>query len=807
MSISANRQVVPETAPALTAETIVAGAAAGVNPRPKSAVRRAALSVPWGLVVVLALFLVLGVYYSRTVPIFEAPDELHHFFYVRHLASGNPLPVQDPDAQQPWAQEGSQPPLYYALAGLLTSWIPTDDALTVSRPNLHASTGVPLETGNKNVVVHNLALEQWPFRGTVLAVHVARWFSLVLGMATIVCTYAIARRLLPDQPDLAVAAAAINAFIPQFIFISAAVSNDNLIILLASFTVWQLVRLLQRPATAAQLVLLGVTLGLAALSKLSGLGLIGLAVGVLVLQAWREHRWRVLLRELLLTLAPALLVAGWWFWRNWALYGDFTGLNVMLQIVGPRVPPPTLSQLPSEFQGLRISFWGLFGWFSVPFPAWVYTALDILSLLTLAGLTIGVARMLRRAGQHAASVNAFSLRSVHSLYWILLLLSAWIAVITTALVRWTRLTPGTQGRLLFPAISALAILLVLSWSQLLPLRGRLRRAWLAVWPTWLLLLALAAPQFVIAPAYAVPPRLDAGAGQAMPPTALLPQPIRFGEVVQLVGAQIEPDTVHPGESVQVTLYWEALQEMPYDLSLFIRLLGQHNEIAGQIDTYPGWGNYATSLWRPGEIIVDKYRVPVHWDAATPVLLRVDTGLYYAPTQQDVPSLDAAGQPVPAIVGTVRLAGRPGLPVALQRPVDYDFNGLVRLAGYEYSTDAVRPGESITVTLHWQAVAPMGDDFTVFVHLLGPGATSERVAQQDQPPLGGNYPTSVWQPGDEIVDQYVLAVPEDAAPGVYRPLVGLYLPTTLERVQVGSATGDVRDRGAWLGPIEVKASVP
>ena len=47
----------------------------------------------------VAIFIVLGFGYAITTPIFEASDELWHYPFVRHLAEGNPLPVQDPNAR------------------------------------------------------------------------------------------------------------------------------------------------------------------------------------------------------------------------------------------------------------------------------------------------------------------------------------------------------------------------------------------------------------------------------------------------------------------------------------------------------------------------------------------------------------------------------------------------------------------------------------------------------------------------------------------------------------------------------------
>ncbi|MDX1415721.1 MAG: hypothetical protein R3293_16105, partial [Candidatus Promineifilaceae bacterium] len=67
------------------------------------------------LTLILFLFLILGFTYALTTPVFEASDELWHYPLVRHLADGNPLPVQvfDPELAGPWKQEASQPPLYY----------------------------------------------------------------------------------------------------------------------------------------------------------------------------------------------------------------------------------------------------------------------------------------------------------------------------------------------------------------------------------------------------------------------------------------------------------------------------------------------------------------------------------------------------------------------------------------------------------------------------------------------------------------------------------------------------------------------
>jgi hypothetical protein len=109
----------------------------------------------WAAAVVVALFLGLGLMYSSLVPVFEASDELHHYPFIEHLARGGGLPVQHAGQESLWQQEGSQPPLYYAAAALLTSWIDTSDLPVVRDLNPHARIGMPLATDNRNMIIHS----------------------------------------------------------------------------------------------------------------------------------------------------------------------------------------------------------------------------------------------------------------------------------------------------------------------------------------------------------------------------------------------------------------------------------------------------------------------------------------------------------------------------------------------------------------------------------------------------------------------------------------------------------------------------
>ena len=69
--------------------------------------------------------------------------------------------------------------------------------------------------------------EDFPWRGTTLAIHLARLVSLAFGALTVWATWGLAREVYPDSPLIALGAAALVAFTPQFVFISSVTSNDS----------------------------------------------------------------------------------------------------------------------------------------------------------------------------------------------------------------------------------------------------------------------------------------------------------------------------------------------------------------------------------------------------------------------------------------------------------------------------------------------------------------------------------------------------------------------------------------------------
>jgi len=116
---------------------------------------------------------------------------------------------------------------------------------------------------------------------------------------------------------------------------------------------------------------------------------------------------------------------------------------------------------------------------------------------------------------------------------------------------------------------------------------------------------------------------------------------------------------------------------------------------------------------------------------------------------------------------------------------------------------LRTGETLNLSLFWRSSGPLAWDWTVFTHLVAPDG-SRVVAQKDNPPRDGAYPTTRWQPGELIRDNYGLTVLPDTPPGRYWIEVGLYR-TDVEgypRMPVVDDQGRAVDNRALLGEVEV-----
>lgn len=726
----------------------------------------------------ITAYCALAAIYAFTTPAFETPDEPYHFGMAQYIARTGELPVQDAGKPNtPYFQEGSQPPLYYMVAAAVLRLMP--DALPPFTPasNPHAAVGVGLATNNQNVYI---AGQPAPIDR---AVHVLRLLSIACGAVTVWAVYRAARAVFTGtaRPLLAAAFVALN---PMFLFIHGSINNDTLLATLAALLTWRMLKRLNAPerrrAGATVDSLLDAVLAAAAiLTKVSGFGMIALLAGLLVM-LWlkRTLSLRQALIEAGLTVLVIASLAGWWYLRNVQLYGELTGTTMMIAIIGPRTTVPTWVDLLGELQGLRISAWALFGWLNVIGPTWFFGFMDTWTVIALIGGVLSVGAAIRRRDWVAIRPLGL-LAAEYSLYFV-------------ALILWTRLTPGTQARLLFPALTAIAILTIYGWTAIIrtlmrPLgqwgSGVIAPAPLAV----MLIVAVASPSLVIAPAYALPSQVrDPQFSDHTDATLLY---ARFG-TIEMIGYRLEVDAgspvrIAPGGELALTFYLRATQPIEKRLSLFVTIYDCDHQVIGKLDTYPGGGKLPTDRWVVGTVYEDRYRIRIGsftTDLCQPL---IETGWYNFADRTYLPEDHTGKLSLTFRAGLLVIAEHvPATPLT-QQPAT--FSSAIRLLGYSLPAAQVRAGETLTVDLVLEGLAAMQENFTVLVHLETP---DQRVIYPaDGPPRKGDYPTSAWIPGVRFTDRHPIAVPLNAPPGQYRIAVGFYRPGDLSRLPVDGSSAD------------------
>ncbi len=272
------------------------------------------------------------------------------------------------------------------------------------------------------------------------------------------------------------------------------------------------------------------------------------------------------------------------------------------------------------------------------------------------------------------------------------------------------------------------------------------------------------------PAFAPPQRLSPSEIEAIPNPMRVDFRSRGGTaeaaVARLLGYQVTPRDLTPGAVVEVTLYWKALARTERNHVVFVHLMSDTGAMIAQRDTYPGLGRYPTTAWDPGAVFADVYRVHIPETAYAPDQGYVQVGLYVP----DGPRL-ITGDGMNALQLTqISVRARPG---EVPNPMSTNFGDKVALIGYNLDRRVAQPGETIGLTLYWQALNPMDVNYEVFVHVLG--AENQIWANSDSPLTDQAVCTNRWEVGSVVKEERELTLAEATPLGFYDLELGLHAP--------------------------------
>jgi len=558
---------------------------------------------------VLLAYGLLALLMQAQFPALEAPDAYYHYAVIHHLRQTGDLPPREDAANQPWRQMAYHAPLYYRLAAWLIAPLDVSDFPGHFPLNPHAQIGEPGATENQNIAI---VLPDSPGQ-TPLALTLIRLFSTALGGLTLVSAYALARLCLPQQPGAAPLAAALIGFNPQFVFIHSSISNDPLVIALSTAGLALLIWIVRAGLTPRRVALLALTLAAASLAKASGLALYPVAI---VGGLWAAIRQRLSVRRVLLYGALGLgtwaLLAGWWYALNWSQTGDPTATAQVAAVTGARGAGPV--DWVGELRGLYYSFWGLFGWFNVPAPGFFY---GYTLLLIGVGLAGGLLRLARPKAPPRSPL-------------IIGLLLLYTVIVIAAWVRFTLMVPAAQGRLWFPLLPVMG--LVLAWGLGVYPRW-LRVALVLILAAWVVWLSLA----IIRPVYAPTPTI--AAEDFSPPPDAVAFSVRDPFMEQpCLTLWTRPLAREGSGPVTVETWWRADCPMPRNWSAFLHLVdveleacvpGDTAYILAQRDSLPDGGRWAIPALPVGAVLYNPLTLDLPADLDPRRDWHLQTGLYDA----------------------------------------------------------------------------------------------------------------------------------------------------------------------------------
>lgn len=431
-------------------------------------------SATFAFVGLLLVYGLIAALFATRIPAWQVPDEPAHYNYTRQVAQTGQLPVLEPSdwtanfsppgpdkrdiAYENLTYEDHQPPLFYLSA-------------------------VPV------------------FQLTGGSLTALRLWSVFISLFSLIFAYLTLRAIFPAQAWVALAATAFMAFLPQRVHMMAGFNNDSLSEAMIALVVFLCVRMLLRRGalksgerdrvSVGALLGIGIATGVALWVKAQTYLLLPL-IGIALLMALA--RGKIGVRALVGVPVLALLIAAPWWLRNINLYGgtDFLGLQRHDAVVaGQLTSAQHLAEvgtggfvrelLQTTFQ----SFWGQFGWMSIPIDRRLYIALlgfTVVSALLFVGWWLRDGGRKTEDGERTASADNASVlglpSSVASSALTLLACLALGAVL--AFVWYNTKFVQFQGRYLYPGMIPIALMFTFGWQWVLRRWPVLQRnVWLA----------------------------------------------------------------------------------------------------------------------------------------------------------------------------------------------------------------------------------------------------------------------------------------------------------------------------------------
>ncbi len=285
----------------------------------------------------------------------------------------------------------------------------------------------------------------------------------------------------------------------------------------------------------------------------------------------------------------------------------------------------------------------------------------------------------------------------------------------------------------------------------------------------------------------------------------LPNPVNYAwnNEVRLAGYEIIPGWVQPGQAVTLTLYWENLTDQPLTHDIFIHAMNSQGEGVTQVDNVMLTDGHR---WRARKLTPTHHTIQLD-DQLNPGPYLIRLGLFNTRTGNRLPVSGNNGQ----ILGNKVVLALFYIDKQGQSPTrplfyaDANLGEQIQVLGYTLPAEQpLEEGETVlSPKIYWQATGPINENYTIFSQLLD--SNNQLVAGFDSQPLNGNYPTSLWQPGETVIQDVKLTLPDQLPVGNYRLVTGMYNFQTGQRLTATDSEGQpLSDNMVVLTRLQVSA---
>ena len=236
------------------------------------------------------------------------------------------------------------------------------------------------------------------------------------------------------------------------------------------------------------------------------------------------------------------------------------------------------------------------------------------------------------------------------------------------------------------------------------------------------------------------------------PSSATSSAINFGNIIQLLGAEIPHEPIPADQTIDITLYWQALPPVYEEYSVSVQLLGENGRRVAQSDSFHPAG-LPLPRWQAGEYGVDAHNL-TPLPAAPPGDYQLVVFVYHLATGQRLDLLNEAGLPS----GNEYGLGRVTLVAPSQFPEPSDLTigqtktegggespflaENVQLLGYDAPLAEVTVGDVIPLTLYWHTPQTPAQDYESDIWI----GCDNGITAVSLPPDRMTTPHTDWQRG-------------------------------------------------------------